>query len=287
MRTPFDLAADAAEALIGALGDRPEVAVIAGSGWAAVADELGTPSGEVSLGDLPGVPTPTVAGHSGVARLIDVAGIPTLVVAGRSHLYEGHGVDTVVHTVRAAVLAGSHTVVLTNAAGTLDLESSVGEPILISDQINLTGANPMAGPPPPQGFPSRFCDLTHLYDPDLRHAARVADPSLREGVYAGMLGGSYETPAEISMLAGMGADLVGMSTVLEAIAAAHLGARVAGVSLVTNFAAGLGPELSHDEVLDAGRSSGPRLVEVCGLLVGAAADRAEESGDRSDILGSS
>jgi purine-nucleoside phosphorylase len=145
--------------------------------------------------------------------------------------------------------------------------------VLIRDQLNLTGANPMTGAEPPDGYPGRFCDLTEVYSNQLRVAARELDPSLKEGVYAGMLGGSYETPAEIRMLSTLGADLVGMSTVLEAIAARHLGAEVAGVSLVTNLAAGLGPELSHAEVLEAGRASADRLLTLVGGIVRAAGAR--------------
>jgi purine-nucleoside phosphorylase len=121
----------------------------------------------------------------------------------------------------------------------------------------------MTGPDVPDGYPPRFCDLTDAYDPELRAIAREVDPALPEGVYAGMLGGNYETPAEIAMLRTLGADLVGMSTVLETIAARHLGARVLGISLVTNYAAGVSSaRIDHEEVLDAGRSAGPRLVAL-------------------------
>lgn len=241
-----------------------------GSGWVGVADGLGATAGEMALSDLPGVPAPTVAGHSGVARAVEVAGVKALVLGGRSHLYEGHPVDTVVHTVRAAVLAGCRTIVLTNACGSLDPSMGVGQPVLISDQINLTGANPMCGGEPPPGYPGRFCDLTEIYSRRLRDAALALDPTLPQGVYAGMLGGSYETPAEIRMLAALGADLVGMSTVLESIAARHLGAEVVGLSLVTNLAAGMGPELSHGEVLEAGRAAGETMMTLVRGLVSAA-----------------
>jgi len=172
----------------------------------------------------------------------------------------------VVHGVRTAVAAGCRTVVLTNAAGGIRFGLSVGEPVLISDHLNLTGRSPLAGPPPPTG--QRFVDLTDLYSPRLRALAREADPSLTEGVYAMMPGPHYETPAEITMLGRLGADLVGMSTVLEAIAARQLGAEVLGISLVTNLAAGLaGQSLSHAEVVEAGRASASRMGSLlAGIL---------------------
>jgi len=269
MTNPYRRAAEAAAAISDRLGAGPGVAVILGSGWAGVAEGLGDTLAEVALHDLPGVPTPTVAGHGGVARAVDVGGVRALVLGGRSHLYEGHTVDTVVHTVRAAVLAGCSTIILTNACGSLDPSLGVGQPVLISDQLNLTGANPMCGGEPPAGYPDRFCDLTEIYSHRLRDAARSIDGSLPEGVYAGVLGGSYETPAEIRMLRTLGADLVGMSTVLESIAARHLGAEVVGISLVTNLAAGMGAELDHAGVLDAGRASAGRLMALVRALVGA------------------
>lgn len=270
MTNAYARASEAATVICERLCADLRVAVVLGSGWAGVAEGLGTTIGEVGLAELPGVPPPTVAGHGGVARAVEVRGVPTLVLGGRSHLYEGHPVGTVVHTVRSAVLAGCSTIILTNACGSLDAAIGVGQPVLLSDQLNLTGANPMCGVDPPEGYPGRFCDLTEIYSRRLRQAARSIDPSLPEGVYAGMLGGSYETPAEIRMLRTLGADLVGMSTVLESIAARHLGAEVAGVSLVTNLAAGMGGELDHAEVLDAGRASAGRLMALVGALIGAA-----------------
>ena len=157
---------------------------------------------------------------------------------------------------RTAVAAGCRIVVLTNAAGGIHESYQVGQPVLIRDHLNLTGRSPLTGPPPPAGYPSRFTDLTDLYSARLRGLAREADPGLAEGVYAALPGPHYETPAEIRMLRGLGADLVGMSTALEAIAARHLGAEVLGISLVTNLAAGLtGQGLDHAEVIAAG---GPR-----------------------------
>jgi purine-nucleoside phosphorylase len=259
---PYLSAQAAGAAIRDRLGEHHAVLVL-GSGWADVVAEIGEVRRSVPMPDLPGFPEPAVQGHSGMAHSLDVAGVPLLVLAGRSHLYEGHPVATVVHGVRAAVLSGCGVVMLTNACGSIDPAHGPGTPVLIRDHLNLTGVTPMGGADPPEGFPGRFCDLTDLYSLRLRAVAAAAAPGIAEGVYAGMLGGAYETPAEIAMLRGMGADLVGMSTVLEAIAARHLGAEVFGASLVTNLAAGLSPEaLDHREVLEAGRSSVGRLAEL-------------------------
>jgi purine-nucleoside phosphorylase len=168
--------------------------------------------------------------------------------------------------VRTAVLAGCRAVVLTNAAGGIRPGLSVGQPVLISDHLNLTGKSPLTGPAPPSG--QRFVDLTDLYSPRLRALARDADPSLAEGVYAMLPGPHYETPAEITMLGRLGADLVGMSTALEAIAARHLGAEVLAISLVTNLAAGLaGHGLSHAEVVEAGQASASRMGALLAAIL--------------------
>jgi purine-nucleoside phosphorylase len=264
---PYVAAREAGEAIRSRLGDH-RVALVLGSGWSDVAPMLGEVCASVAMPELPGFPAPAVPGHSGMAHSVDCSGVPALVMAGRAHLYEEHPVSTVVHGVRTAVLAGCGVVALTNAAGSLVPANGPGTPVLISDHLNLTGANPMAGPEPPEGFPGRFSDLTDLYSARLRAAAAAAVPGIPEGVYAGLLGGSYETPAEIRMLRGLGADLVGMSTVLEAIAARHLGAEVVGVSLVTNLATGMAPTaLDHSEVLETGRSSVPRLADLLRAVI--------------------
>ncbi len=263
---PFRLARSDAEVLTDRLGSH-SVAVVLGSGWAGVAGGLGELRERMDMADLAGVPAPTVAGHGGTASSVDVDGVRALVLAGRSHLYEGHPASTVVHAVRAAVLAGCRTVCLTNAAGSLRPAVGVGSPVVISDQLNLTGSNPMCGAEPPGPPGNRFTDLTTLYSPRLREAA---GPDRVEGVYAGLLGGSYETPAEIRMLRTMGADLVGMSTVLESIAAHHLGAEVFGVSLVTNLAAGMAGGIDHAEVLAAGTAAQADLAALLRRVVTAA-----------------
>lgn len=265
---PWEQAISDAAILTERLGSA-DAAVVMGSGWREVGESLGTPIQSMDMHELPGLPEPTVLGHGGTITSADVGESRVLILAGRSHLYEGHSPHTVVHAVRSAVLAGCSTVLLTNAAGSLRPEVGVGTPVVLSDQINLSGANAMAGPAPPAELGGRFADLTNLYSKRLRAVAVDADPGSVEGVYAGVLGGSFETPAEIRMLAGMGADVVGMSTVLESVAANHLGAEVFGVTLVTNLAAGLQDELNHSEVLAAGAANSDRLVGLLRAVVSA------------------
>jgi purine-nucleoside phosphorylase len=253
--------AAAAAAIAAATGiDTHDVAVVLGSGWRPAADVIGEPAHEIAMADLPGFRPPGVAGHSGTVRSVSVGGRRALVLLGRTHLYEGHGVEPVVHGVRTAAAAGCRTVVLTNAAGGIRDGMRVGEPVLISDHLNLTSLSPLAGP--------RFTDLTDLYSPRLRAVAREIDPELTEGVYVGLPGPHFETPAEIRMFRGLGADLVGMSTVLEAIAARAEGIEVFGLSLVTNLAAGMtGEPLDHHEVLAAGAASAGRMGELLRDLI--------------------
>lgn len=261
MTDPYAVAAASAEQLARLTGiDSHDIAVVLGSGWAPAADALGLPDAEVPVAELGGFPEPTVPGHVPAVRSVRAGSRRVLVFLGRTHLYEGHQVATVVHGVRTAIAAGCRVVVLTNAAGGIRRGLRPGQPVLISDHINLTGRSPLAGPPPPDGYPSRFTDLSQAYSAQLRAIARAADPSLEEGVYAALVGPHYETPAEIAMLRAAGADLVGMSTALEAIAARHLGAEVLGVSLVTNLAAGLSDQpLDHGEVVAAGQEAALRM----------------------------
>jgi purine-nucleoside phosphorylase len=232
--------------------DEHDVAVVLGSGWAPAVDRLGEPLAVVPMADIPGFTPPTAAGHGGQVLSLRVGDARVLVLLGRIHAYEGHDLRHVVHPVRAACAAGARTVVLTNAAGGLREDYAVGQPVLISDHLNLTARSPLVG--------AEFVDLVDAYAPRLRALARDVDATLAEGVYAGLPGPHYETPAEIRMLRTLGADLVGMSTVHETIAARAAGAEVLGVSLVTNLAAGMtGQPLSHAEVLEAGRQSATRM----------------------------
>ena len=240
--------------------DRHDVAVVLGSGWAPAADAVGTPAAQIPLSELGGFPLPAVVGHVPAARSVQVGPVRVLVYLGRSHLYEGLPVSAVVHGVRTAAAAGCTVIVLTNAAGGINESYQVGQAVLLADHLNLTGRSPLAGPEPPEGYGSRFVDLSQVYSARLRALARRADPTLAEGVYAALPGPHYETPAEIRMLRAAGADMVGMSTALEAIAARHLGLEVLGISLITNPAAGHSAAgLNHAEVVAAGKASAARV----------------------------
>jgi purine-nucleoside phosphorylase len=269
MTDPYAAAVASAERLAAATGKAShDVAVVLGSGWAAAADAIGAADSQLPFTDLGELPAPTVPGHLAVVRSVPVGDLTALVFLGRTHLYEGHSPAIVVHGVRTAIAAGCRTVVLTNAAGGIEAGFRPGQAVLISDHLNLTGKSPLSGPPPPPGYPPRFTDLTDLYSADLRAAVRGAGHDLAEAVYAGLPGPHYETPAEIRMLRAAGAGLVGMSTVLEAIAARHLGARVLGISLVTNVAAGLSAEaLDHGDVVAAGAESAPRLGQLLASIL--------------------
>jgi len=270
MNTDAYAAARASAANLARLTGQPghDVAVVLGSGWAPAADALGQAAAEMPLAELGGFAQPSVPGHRAVARSLLIGDLRVLVYLGRTHLYEGHPVDAVVHGVRTACAAGATAVVLTNASGGINESYRVGQPVLISDHLNLTGRSPLTGAEPPPGYGSRFTDLSDLYSRRLRALARAADPGLAEGVYAALPGPHYETPAEIRMLRTAGADMVGMSTALEAIAARHLGAEVLGISLVTNPAAGLsGGGLDHAEVVAAGASAAARLGVLLGEIL--------------------
>ena len=250
-------AADVLKRIVGV--ERHDVAIVLGSGWVPAIDALGEADAEVSTTDLPGFLPPAVEGHAGRIRSLDVGGKRVLAFLGRTHFYEGRGVDAVVHGVRVAAASGCTTIVLTNACGGLRPGMQPGDPVLISDHLNLTGRTPLLG--------ARFVDMSDVYTPRLRDKVREIDPSIAEGVYAMFPGPQYETPAEVRMAGVLGADLVGMSTVLEAIAARAAGCDVLGLSLVTNLAAGLGDKLDHEEVLAAGKAAASRMGELLKQLI--------------------
>jgi purine-nucleoside phosphorylase len=239
------------------LGDH-DVAVVLGSGWVDSVDGLPCEA-EVAVGDLPGFAQPTVAGHGAAARSLRAGDVRVLAFTGRSHYYESRDVDLVAHAVRTAAATGCRAVVLTSASGGIRDDLAPGDLVLISDHINLTGASPLAG--------GNFVDLSDLYSSRLRALARELEPGLKEGVYAGYWGPNFETPAEIRAYRTMGADIVGMSTVLEAIAAHAAGVEVLGVSLVTNRAAGLGGRLDHADVLEMAAASGERMRALLEALL--------------------
>ena len=239
---------------------RHDVAVVLGSGWAPAAEQLGEPAATLATADLPGLLQPAAPGHQGRILSIPVGENRVLVLVGRIHAYEGHDLADVVRPVRTAAATGVRAVVLTNAAGALREHYLVGQPVLIRDHLNLTGGSPLVG--------AQFVDMVDAYSPRLRALARDVEPSLADGVYAGMPGPQYETPAEIGMLRTLGADLVGMSTVHETIAARAAGIEVHGLSLITNLAAGLtGEPISHAEVLAAGRRSATRMGSLLAELL--------------------
>lgn len=265
---PFELARVAATALRERTGvEVHDIALTLGSGWSGAAELLGETVAEIPATDIPGFSEPALEGHVGTLRSIRLnshgADQPrhALVIGARTHYYEGRGVRAVVHGVRTAAAAGAKTMVLTNGCGGLNADWAPGTPVLISDHLNLTATSPLEG--------ATFMDLTDLYSQRLRELARSVDASLPEGVYAQFPGPHYETPAEVRMAGVLGADLVGMSTALEAIAARQAGLEVLGISLVTNLAAGIQKTpLSHQEVVEAGQAAGPRIAELLAEIVG-------------------
>jgi purine-nucleoside phosphorylase len=250
---------------------RPSIGVVLGSGLGAFADEL-TERTEIPYGEIPGWPGSTAVGHAGKLIIGKLGGANVAVMAGRAHLYEGYSPSQVTFGVRVLRGLGVRSMVFTNAAGGINLAYERGGLVLISDHINLQGANPLVGPNDDSLGP-RFPDMSEVYSRGYRQIAKQVAAELcvfiNEGVYAAMLGPSYETPAEIRFLRTIGADLVGMSTALEAIAANHAGMKVLGISCVTNMAAGVIPEskLVHEEVLEAGAMVRDTLVRFLKALV--------------------
>jgi len=243
----------------------PSVGIVLGSGLGALADDL-TDAVAIPFADLPGWPAATAPGHLGRLLLGRLAGVPVVMLQGRLHVYEGNDPGLVIQPVLLMGRLGARVVVLTNAAGGVNPDYGPGVLMVVSDHINLTGRTPLLGPNADEIGP-RFTDLTDVWSPRLRERLRAAFEAeavpFGEGVYVGLLGPTYETPAEVRMLRTLGADAVGMSTVLEAIACRWAGIEVCGVSLITNAGAGYsGQPLSHDEVLEAGAEAGPRLARV-------------------------
>jgi purine-nucleoside phosphorylase len=246
---------EAAAVVGGAVALRPQVAVVLGSGLGGFADEL-EDAVELPYGEIPGWPVSTAVGHAGTLVAGTLDGLPLWVLRGRAHLYEGHPAEKVVFGVRVLGRLGLRTLVLTNAAGGIDPAFGQGALVLITDHVNLQGTSPLVGPNDDALGP-RFPDMTDAYDPELRRRARAAADrlgiELSEGVYAAWLGPAYETPAEIRFVRAIGAQLVGMSTVPEVLAARHMGIRCLALSCVTNMAAGLGAGgIDHEEVLEVG-----------------------------------
>jgi len=241
-----------------------DVLVVLGSGWAdavgLLEDVSETPVQSINVADIPGFTRPSAIGHGGALKSITIGSTRVLLLTGRTHLYEGHGVHAVVHGVRVAHALGCKIALLTNGAGCLQKEWTIGEPVVIKDHINMTGHSPLTGDNPPAPHAGRFVDLTDAYNSSLRSLVRNVSPNINEAVYFGFHGPHFETPAEIRAIATLGADMVGMSTVLETIAARHLGMRVLALSLATNLAAGINPQpLSGEDVLQVGKESAQRV----------------------------
>ena len=269
---PFQQARMAARELARRTGvDHHDALVVLGTGLSPVAEKLGAADAPIDLTTLPWFPHLTGLGHRALAWSFDLDGQRLLVTAGRAHLYEGLTGAEVAHAVRTAIAAGCQTLLLTCAAGGIRPDLAPGQVVLVSDHLNLTGASPLLGIPADHPAGSPFVDLTDTWDAGLRQLAQAADPSLAEGVYAQLPGPHLETPAEVRMLAALGADLVGMSMAVEAIAGRHLGARVLGLAVVTNPAAGttvhaLSDTAMHDVALGAADEVARVLRSVVGAL---------------------
>ncbi|SIT88618.1 purine-nucleoside phosphorylase [Microbacterium sp. RU33B] len=261
---PFEIAAEAAADIARLTGvERHDIALTLGSGWGRAAELIGETTATIPATEVTGFSRPALEGHVGSLRSIRTPkGRNVLIIGARTHYYEGHGVRRVVHSVRTAAATGARTMVLTNGAGGIKPAWSPGQPVLISDHLNLTGASPLEG--------ATFIDLTDLYSQRLRDLARSIDPSLDEGVYCQFRGPQYETPAEVRMARTIGGHIVGMSTALEAIAARQAGMEILGMSLITNMAAGIQTTpLSHQEVIEAGQAAEPVIASLLARVVGA------------------
>jgi purine-nucleoside phosphorylase len=256
---------------------RPSVGLVLGSGLGGFAQSLDKPA-ILPYREIPDFPTSTAIGHKGELVLGTSSGVPVAVMAGRVHLYEGYRPDEVVFPVRVLARLGVKVLILTNAAGSVNVNYKPGELMVISDHINLMGVNPLVGPNEEQLGP-RFFDMSDAYDPALREIAEKAcwkaGVTVRHGVYVAVAGPSYETPAEIRAFRTLGADAVGMSTVPEVIAARHMGVRVLAISCITNLAAGVSKKkLDHLEVLEVGRKAQASLNDVLARIIQEAAKQA-------------
>jgi purine-nucleoside phosphorylase len=255
MTDQFTLAETAAQSVLQCTKLRPQIGLVLGSGLGGFADSLAN-AARIPFAEIPAFPRSTAIGHAGQLVIGNAGAVPVAVMQGRVHLYEGYSVQQVAFPMRVFGGMGIRAVILTNAAGGINLNYQQGALVLIRDHINLQGANPLTGPNDDR-FGVRFPDMTQAYAKDYRAVAREEAAklgmTLHEGVYAALLGPSYETPAEINYLRIIGADLVGMSTVAEVIAARHMGVKVLAISCVTNMAAGiLDQPLSHQEVMETG-----------------------------------
>ncbi|HUG53018.1 MAG TPA: purine-nucleoside phosphorylase [Vicinamibacteria bacterium] len=270
----FEEAEEAAAFIRGRTRLRPVVGLVLGSGLGAFADTLGA-AARIPYGEIPHFPAATAIGHRGEMALGVIADTPVAVMNGRVHFYEGYSPEQIVFPVRVLGRFGIKVLVMTNAAGSVNVNYKPGELMIITDHVNYMGINPLIGPNDERLGP-RFFDMSDAYDPRLQEVAERAcakvGMTVRRGVYIAFNGPSYETPAEIKMSRAMGADAVGMSTVPEVIAARHMGLRVLGISCITNMAAGvIKRKLDHREVLEVGEKVKAGLLDVLGRVIADAA----------------
>ena len=268
LSTSLSAQLDSSAAAVHAAADgfQPEIAMILGSGLGVLADEVGPVAARIGYGDIPHMPQSTVEGHAGELVLGELAGRQVAVLSGRIHAYEGRSFERLVYPLRLMAQLGCRKLLVTNACGGIREDLAPGHIMLISDHINMLGSNPLLGPNDDSLGP-RFPDMSSAYTPALREHARAkaaeANLEVKEGVYLAALGPSYETPAEIRMMRTLGADVVGMSTAPEVIAASHMGVEVLGMSLVTNHAAGVTDQpLSHDEVVEEAALARDRFASL-------------------------
>jgi purine-nucleoside phosphorylase len=268
--TLFDRAERAAQMIRSRIKLKPPVAIVLGSGLGAFADDLSA-STSIAYADIPGFARATVEGHTGQLVIGTAGEVPVAAMQGRFHFYEGYSLEDVTFPIRVLKLLGVRTLILTNAAGSLNTEFTPGSLMVISDHINLMGVNPLIGPNEDR-FGPRFPDLTSTYEPDLQNiviaAAKAMGLEMRRGVYAALTGPSYETPAEIHMVRTLGGDAVGMSTVPEAIVARHMDMQVIGISCITNLAAGVSNRpVDHSQVIATGERVREQFTELLRRVV--------------------
>ena len=281
MSSAYEKADNAAKFVLGKTSLRPRVAVVLGSGLGAFADEL-TDAIRIPFGDIPDFPKSTAEGHAGQLVIGKIGDVPLAVMQGRVHFYEGYNMDAVIFPMRVLGRMGVRAAILTNAGGGISDKLEQGSLVVLTDHINLQGSNPMIGPND-QRFGARFFDMSYAYDPQYRQwtidSGKTLSIKLHQGVYLAVSGPSYETPAEIRAFRTMGADVVGMSTVPEVIAARHMNIKVLAISCVTNMAAGVSPvPLVHSEVLETGNRVRKHFVALLKSVIPAiAADTARSA----------
>jgi len=272
----YERAEHAARVIRSRISIEPRIAVVLGSGLGGFADDF-EEAVSIPYEDIPGFVRSTAQGHAGQLVVGKIDSVPVLAMQGRVHYYEGYSLEEVTFAVRTFGLLGVKTLVLTNAAGGINVQLTQGALMVISDHLNLMGVNPLRGPND-ERFGPRFPDMTSVYSPELQELvieeAKAIGVELRRGIYGALSGPSYETPAEIHLLRALGADAVGMSTVPEAIVARHMGVEVLGISCITNMAAGIGDEpINHEEVMATGDSVRETFAELLRRVISAINNR--------------